>query len=130
MNKGFTLLQIILVVSLISILAGFMAFQFSAVIDQIKLTAVAKTIAQDLRAAQIRAQSTHNLQQLVFESTSYSSQGIIKKIPSPVEVATPQTIRFAATGLPQPGYFGSLTLVCRGKTKLIIISPAGRVRIE
>jgi len=130
MNKGFTLLQILLVVSLISVLAGLAAFQFSSVIDQIKLSAVARTIAQDLRAAQIRAQSTHTLQQLVFERTSYSSRGVIKKIPPPVEVATPQTIRFGITGLPQPGYFGSLSLVCRGKIKLIILSPAGRVRIE
>jgi len=128
--KGYTLLQLILVISLISILAGFFAFRFSGVVDQVKLSSSAKVIAADLRAAQMRAQANKEEVVIIFYRNFYSLNGKERKLPSPVEVQNPQTIKFSKNGTPLPGYFGTLKLISRGKTLSLIISPIGRVRIE
>ena len=128
--KGYTLVQLIIVLALISIVAGYFSFQMSGTVDTVKLQAAAKMIASDLRNAQALAVSSHTSQQVEFDRDFYTAQGIKKKIPAPVKVDTPLIFSFAPSGLPHPGFSGTLKLNAKGKTVSVILSSQGRIRIE
>ncbi len=129
-RSGFGLIELIVVISLISIIAGFFTFFFSGILDQIKIQSAAKLIASDIRSVRMLAYSSHSTQDIVFERDRYFYAEHLRVLPSPVLIKNPQTVKFAASGLPQPGYFGTLKLILKSKTISIIISPLGRVRIE
>lgn len=128
--KGYSLIEIVLVICVIGIIAGFVSFQFSGITDQIKLQSSVRQIAADLRSAQMRAISEHNDQEIDFSGSRYIANGKERTLPSSVSVIPPINIRFSPSGMPQPGYFGTIRLVCHGKASSIIISNVGRVRIE
>lgn len=128
--KGYTLVQLIILLALISVVAGYFSFQMSGTVDAIKLQSVAKMIASDLRASQALAVSTHVSQQIEFDRDLYTVRGVKKKIPAPVKIDTPLIFSFAPSGLPHPGFSGTLRLSAKGKTLSVILSSQGRVRIE
>jgi type II secretory pathway pseudopilin PulG len=129
-NFGYSLVQLIIVLSIIAIVAGYFSFRFSGILDQIKLQSAAKMIQSDLMSAKMRAQAEHINQEIAFLSNQYSFNEHKKFLPSSVFVQNPQTIKFASSGMPHPGYFGTLKLICHNKTASIVISPLGRIRIE
>jgi type II secretory pathway pseudopilin PulG len=128
--KGFTLIQLIIILALISVVAGYFSFQMSGTVDAVKLQAVAKMIASDLRASQALAVSSHTSQQLEFDREFYTVRGVKKNIPAPVKIDTPLIFSFAPSGLPHPGFSGTLRLSAKGKTVSLILSSQGRLRIE
>ncbi|MFA4967691.1 MAG: prepilin-type N-terminal cleavage/methylation domain-containing protein [Candidatus Margulisiibacteriota bacterium] len=128
--KGYSLIELVVVLSIIGIIAGFISFQFSGMTDQIKLQSSIKQIAADLRSAQMRAISEHNDQEIVFSGGRYIVNGKERALPSSVLVVPQISIRFSPSGMPQPGYFGTIRLVCHGRANSIIISNVGRVRVE
>jgi|GEM_PF-2749852 len=128
--KGFSLLQLIIVIAIISIIAGTLSFKYSASLDNVKLTAVTKAISEDLRSLQIKAMAKGADLEVVFSKDSYTIDGQEKKLPSSVEIVNPQTVKFSANLTPVPTYFGTITLRASEKTKKIIISSLGRIRVE
>jgi len=129
-KSGYSLLQLIVVLSIIAIIAGYFSFRFSGILDEIKLQSAAKMIQSDLLTLKTKAQAEHNEQEIIFQASQYSFNGHNKTLPSSVSIINPQTIKFGASGMPVPGYFGTLKLNCHNKTTSIVISPQGRIRIE
>ena len=128
--KGYSLLELVLVVCLIGIIAGFLSFKFSGITDQIKLQSSARQILSDLQSAQMKAVSGHNDQEIIFSSDRYIIAGRERKLPSSVSIASPITVRFSPSGMPYPGYFGTIKLICHSRSVSIIISNVGRIRFE
>ena len=129
-NSGYSLLQLIVVLSIIAVIAGYFSFRFSGILDEIKLQSAVKMIQSDLMAIKTKAQTEHNDQEIIFLTSQYSFNGRKKTLPSSVLIINPQTIKFGSSGMPVPGYFGTLKLNCHNKTASIVISPQGRIRIE
>jgi type II secretory pathway pseudopilin PulG len=127
---GYSLIQLVIVLSIIAIVAGYFSFRFSGILDQIKLQSAAKMIQSDLMSAKMRAQAEHINQEIIFSNNQYFFNDHKKILPSSVFIQNPQTVKFAASGMPIPGYFGTLKLICHNKTASIVISPLGRIRIE
>lgn len=128
--KGYSLLELVLVICLIGIIAGFLSFKFSGVTDQIKLQSSARQILSDLQSAQMKAVTGHTDQEIIFYNDHYTVAGRERKLPSSVSIASPVTVRFSPSGMPYPGYFGTIKLICYDRSVSIIISNIGRVRVE
>ncbi len=130
MKKGFTLLEIVIVVTLIGLVLAFMSIKFYSVSNKLKLQAASKMIVSDLRLAEQKAAAQKEMVSIVFDFDSYGVQSVKKDLPSPIRVVNPQTVAFSSSGQPIPGFFGTIVLT-DGKTAVkIIISPAGRIRTE
>ena len=129
-SSGYSLIQLIIVLSIVAIVAGYFSFRFSGILDQIKLQSAAKMILSDLMTAKMRAQAEHRNLEIVFLNSQYSFDNHKKILPASVFIQNPQTVKFASSGMPVPGYFGTLILVCHNKTASVIISPVGRIRVE
>ncbi len=129
-SNGYTLIELMVVIVIIAIVAGYFSFKFSGFLDTIKLRSAARAVAVDLRSAQMSALAQHTEKEIIFNAHNYTKDEKTRSLPSAVSVANPQKIIFGATGMPKPGNFGTVILSCHGKTISIIISSAGRIRIE
>lgn len=70
-NKGFTLIELVLVIAIIGILAGIAAPKFSASKSDFKLQATAKACQADLRYAQQLSIDTKEPHGVYFTQTGY-----------------------------------------------------------
>jgi len=128
--KGYSLIEIVLVICIIGIIAGFLSFRFSGITDQIKLQSSARQIISELRSAQMKAVSGHNDQEIIFSDDHYIVAGRERKLPSSVFILSAVTVKFSPSGMPYPGYFGTIKLLCHDRSVSIIISNIGRIRVE
>ena len=120
----------VIAISIISILALFSYISYSSYLSSNKLTAAANQAASELRLIQNQAKTENKTYQIVFFADSYQVNNS-EKVKLPPNVATNQKIfKFAASGFPLPGYSGTLVLKCNGKTRRIIVSSVGRIRVE
>ena len=108
-NRGFTLIEILIVLALIGILFAFSYISHSNYIASVKLNAETKQITSNLRAAQNEARVGHKTISVTINN---------------------KTIRFAPSGFCPPGYSGTIVVVGKNRIKKIIVSPNGRIRIE
>jgi prepilin-type N-terminal cleavage/methylation domain-containing protein len=140
MSKAFTLIELILVISMVSILAGLAPLSFRILVSALELDTAVKRLVADLHLARQLSSAQHLTVTLDFISDRpltyqiYTSDGqIIKMITLPGGLSNPQkkAIKFAASGMPAFGGSGTLELKNRqGKSKKIIISSVGRIRIQ
>jgi len=129
-EKGFSLIELVIVVTLIGLVLAFFSIKFSAVSAKIKLQAVSKIIVSDLRISQQKASSEKRLVEIIFDYNSYQIGKEKKSIPRPIKVINPQTVAFSQSGQPIPGFFGTIILSDGKSATKIIISPIGRIRSE
>ncbi len=121
LKKGFTLIEILIVISLIGILFTAAYFNHSGYVEISKLNAAKTQIVSDLRAAQNKATNEHKTVSITFDNKT--------KLPSGITVSN-KIIKFAASGFCPPGYSGTIILSGKKKSKKIIVSSNGRVRVE
>lgn len=129
-HRGFTLLELLVVIAIIGIISTVGCYYLSNAFSSIKLQAAAQEIASDLRLCQQKAISEKTDVLITFNTNNYQFLSINKTLPKPLTVQNPQLIKFSQTGNPTPGYFGTIMLIDGHKTKKIVISPIGRIRIE
>ncbi|HTY12813.1 MAG TPA: prepilin-type N-terminal cleavage/methylation domain-containing protein [Candidatus Omnitrophota bacterium] len=129
-RKGFTLIELLVIFAIIAVAAGYFSFRFSGFLDRIKLSSAARAVVADLRAGQADALSRHAEVEFRFDRRDYTRDGLTRKLPSGVEATAPSQIVFGATGLPEPGKFGTITFSCGEGTVSIVISSSGRIRTE
>lgn len=129
-NRGFTLLEILIVISLVAALFSFSYLSFSGYTDSARLNAASKLILSDLRLAQNNASSERQSYTVVFGGDFYSinSQKTVK-LPQGIS-ASPRVFIFSPSGSPPPGGSGTLLLSGKKHSRKIILSSEGRIRIE
>jgi prepilin-type N-terminal cleavage/methylation domain-containing protein len=121
-RKGFTLIESIIVMSIVALLFTISLPRLSAFSKQLYLNNSAKLIASNIRQLQSQARLTHNTQTLDLAKSN---------LPKGINIIKASNIKFSASGSPPPGGSGSIILQnSLGQTKKIITSSAGRVRIE
>ncbi len=121
-RNGFTLVEILIVLSILAVFSSFALSGFSGFSARLFLDSSAKSLASDLRALQSRAVLQHCTQNLALDDLNF---------PPGIHLASGKEIQFSPSGFPPPGGSGSLILQNRfGQTRRIIVSSVGRVRIE
>ena len=122
MRKGFSLVEIIVSLSVIAIAISFSLPFFSRFEAGFILESLAKTITSEIRLLQCLAFSQHTDTSLNLGRLS---------IPPSIKISGKLDLRFSASGSPPPGGSGTILLENQyGRQKKIILSSAGRVRIE
>ena len=121
-RPGFTLVEILIVISILAVSLSISLPVFYSFSEALSLNASARTVASELRKLQSQAMLVHETQSLDLASLN---------LPARITPTAISAISFSHTGNPPPGGSGTIVLENRfGKTKSIIVSSLGRVRIE
>jgi prepilin-type N-terminal cleavage/methylation domain-containing protein len=121
-RKAFSLIEILVVVSILTLALSFAFPTFSRFSEQLSLNAAAKSLASEIRALQSQA---------ILQSKTLNLDLVNIKLPPGINFSKISRISFASSGFPPPGGSGSLVLQNKfGRTRKIIVSSAGRVRLE
>jgi prepilin-type N-terminal cleavage/methylation domain-containing protein len=139
-SRGFTLIEIIVVVALIAILSTIILPDFKGSLRDYKLNFAARQMAQNIKLVQQKAMSEGIPWRVVFESSRNCyriNQGFKSwkqiNLPDGVEFAyigfSEKTLTFYPSGAAVPA--GSIKITNRDKSLYVIVSVAtGRVRIS
>lgn len=140
-KKGFTIIEIVLVIALIGILATISLPVYKKTAAHYSLITAARMIASDIRLAQQRSITESRSYRLLFNTgsdnyqlLSVSNKSEINYLPKGIKIIrtnfTDKTLSFLPSGAPSQG--GRVVLENRfGGRRYIIVTPAtGRVRIS
>lgn len=143
-GSGFSLLELVIVLSLAAILAGAGVLGYQALRSRLYLSMAARQVVLDLRTARTRAVSNHRNYRVIFPSGrgayqaqrdaagGYQDDG--RPIPLPQGIiitectGRDESISFVPRG--NAGVFGTITLDNgRGEVRHISVNIAGQVRV-
>jgi prepilin-type N-terminal cleavage/methylation domain-containing protein len=144
-GRGFSLIELIVVVALASILAALGVLAHQAVRPGLNLSMAARQVVMDLKVARMQAIARNTAQRVVFTSggsryqpqrkmgASYIDEGAAVELPSGIVVmdcnAAGSAIGFRPRG--NAGTFGTVTIAnARGEVRRVIVDIAGQVRVQ
>jgi prepilin-type N-terminal cleavage/methylation domain-containing protein len=128
-SKGFTLIELIMVIVLISILAVSVVPKFMDT-SAISLVGAAAVVVADIRYTQELAMSTHAPKTITFTTndTFYTVVSQTMNLPSRVSISSGATFTFNSLGEPTTGGGSSVEIQAGSSTKTISVdSYTGRV---
>jgi MSHA pilin protein MshC len=128
-SRGFTLVEIIMVVVLIGILAVSVVPKFMDT-SAISLQGGAAMVAADIRYTQELAMSTHSPKTITFTTSDifYTVNSQTMNLPSRVSISSGATFTFNSLGEPTTGGGSSVEIQAGSSTKTITVeSYTGRV---
>jgi prepilin-type N-terminal cleavage/methylation domain-containing protein len=142
---GFSLLELMVVVSLASIIAGIGVLSHHAMRPELDLSGAARQVVMDLKVARMRAATEGVNHRIVFTAggasyqpqrqggSSYNDIGAPVQLPDGIVVtgctASGSAIAFRPRG--NAATFGTVTVRnSRGEVRLVIVDIAGRVRVQ
>jgi prepilin-type N-terminal cleavage/methylation domain-containing protein len=121
-RRGFTLVELLIVLGIIGLTSFFAIPTWRAFSGQLTLQAAAQTIVSELRRLQSQACLEHR--QLAFDPARL-------KLAKDLTLSGHLNFSFSASGFPPPGGSGTLIVSNQaGRQKKIVVSAAGRVRSE
>ena len=121
-RKGFTLIEILIVISVLALIFSITLPTLSTFSAELSLEASTKAVASELRNLQSRAILQHKTLSLDLSKL---------KLPLGVKNINACNLSFSSSGFPPPGGSGTVILQNKfGRTRKVILSSAGRVRIE
>jgi prepilin-type N-terminal cleavage/methylation domain-containing protein len=137
-SSGFTILELLIVISIISIISAFSFFHLLNWQTSFLVKIAAQRIASELRLAKIEALKTGDITKITFDSARdiliyRGSKSRIVNFPRGVDLYNTNfdnnTISFYSTGTPSMG--GTITIQVRKKLMYLTVTPVtGRVRIN
>ena len=141
-DRGFTLVEIVVALSLISILLAIAIPEWGTLLPTFRLNSSARQVQSELNRVKARAVSENTNFRLVFSAASYSIErdngtgyettGEGKPLPEGIDIrsTTTSTLGFTARGTATPGTGGTVKL-CNIKEagKNVVVSSTGRIRI-
>lgn len=142
MQKGFTLIELILVISVISAILCFSIEQIRPLKESLAVRTSAQQLLGDLNMIKLRSIQRGTVYELNCAKNYYiisyldnNTGGYIKErfetLSSGVFVEKPVNFRFSSSGFPCPGYIGTAQIISlTGKTAKVVVSSVGRIRIE
>jgi prepilin-type N-terminal cleavage/methylation domain-containing protein len=142
--NGFSLLELIIVLSLMSILAGIGVLEHHALRSRLDLGRAARQVLMDLRMTRMRAATDHVNYRLVFPSDSrtyqaqrksggeYKDAGVPVSLPAGIVIvdctARDHSISFVPRG--NAGSFGTITVGnVQGEVRHVAVDIAGQARV-
>ena len=136
-KRGFSLLELIIVVALIGILSGLAIPSIKSNLPQYYLSGAARQVMTDLMLARMKAVSSNANKAVTFRSTGsstvYTIEGISTDIPSQfkgVSLSSTGNITFYSTGTSSRSIVITLTGSPGLSPKYVDVSTAGRARIR
>lgn len=144
-ERGYSLLELIVVLGLMGILLTLAVFAQAAMRERLRLASAARQVATDLAVARMRAISRNREQRLLFTpgSTQYLAQeragagfddaGPRRDLPTGVRIDDCTAPGDAVTFRPRggAGSFGTVVLgASSGATRSVTVSITGRTRIQ
>jgi len=129
-QKGFTLVSLLVALAILGTLFAYTTLSTSGFLDGLRLKAAAKEATSSLRSAQARAVAQKRTVIVSFVSDSYSIDGKTYSLPGKIKVQKDKEFRFSSTGAPLVGYSGTVIFVSGKHIRKIILSSAGRIRVE
>ncbi len=142
MKKGFTILELLIVISLVSLLMSISAMNMAGLKRALLLDNSANELANTLTIMKQTAISSSgrtglvcNVKKYYIETLDLFSNSMKKtreaSLPDGICFKEPCEISFSQSGFPIPGYSGTITMSDRSeRIKKIIVSSFGRIRIE
>jgi type IV fimbrial biogenesis protein FimT len=143
-TSGFSLLELIIVLALISILAGIGVLEHQALRSRLNLGLAARQVLMDLKMARMHAVTDHVNYRIVFSSDSrtyqaqrksghgYSDEGLPVSLPDGIVIAdctaNGHSISFVPRG--NAGSFGTITIRnIQGEVRHVSVDIAGQARV-
>lgn len=142
MNKGFTIIEFLVVMSIFSVLISFSIFGFGSLEKGAKLRGATDQVSAKLNMVKQKAVSSSTAVELFCDSNSCKTRKLniasnnfeetdVDPLPNGVHFDNTISFRFSSSGFPQPGYFGTATIKDGfGKAKKVVVSSVGRIRTE
>lgn len=132
-DRGFSLVELIVVIGLISILSGVAVIGIKSMLPQLRLSAAARRVMTDLMQARMQAVNTNTSVAVTFASNQYTVGGVITKIPDwfkDVTLSSSSNPTFQPMGTTSSTVVVTLNGASGLPTKFVDISMAGRVKIR
>jgi prepilin peptidase dependent protein A len=142
-QRGFSLLELLTVMTLIAILAGIGVLNHHALRARLNLRTAARQIVMDLKVARMRAVATNSNHRIRFRNADYQRQrkkgdqyaddGPAVPLPTGIAItdctANDDAISFRPRG--NASSFGAITIGNqRGDVRRIVVDIAGQIRVE
>src|SRR5579862_4078201 len=145
MNRGMSLLEVLVVLAVIAILAGFAVLDHQAMRPRLDLRTAARQVVLDLRVARMRAIAENVNHRVVFPTGAggyqhqrksgggYADDGVVVSLPRGIVIgdctAPENGISFKPRG--NAATFGTVTLRNRtGDEQRVVVDIAGQARVQ
>lgn len=139
---GFTLLEVLVALALVTILAAFSIPRWGTLLSTYRLRSAARQLRSDLSRIKMQAVSETARLQLIFSASKYSIKkydgtayrpiGEERSLPKGIDIrsATRSSLGFTPRGTATPGTGGTVKL-CNSKDAgtNVVVSSTGRIRI-
>jgi prepilin-type N-terminal cleavage/methylation domain-containing protein len=132
-NRGFTLLEIMIVITLIAILSAVAAISIKSNMPQYYLSGAARRVMTDLMLTKMKAVSNNAATTVTFNSTGYTIGGVPTDISSEfrgVSISSTGSITFFTMGTTSGSVRITLNSSLGPSAKYVDVSAAGRIRIR
>lgn len=144
-RRGFSILELVVTLSLVSILAGIGVLSHNALRPRLNLGMAMRQVVMDLQVTRMRAVAHNTNHRIVFSAggtgyqlqrqtgTAYDDEGAPVALPTGIAVldctARDSTITFRPRG--NASSFGTVTLGnTAGDVRLVVVDIAGQVRVQ
>ncbi|MFC1560233.1 Tfp pilus assembly protein FimT/FimU [Candidatus Margulisiibacteriota bacterium] len=140
MRKGFTLIEMLVIVLIIGALSGLAYFGFTSIRGSLDVNYSAKQIVLDMRLTQDLAKTLRYPHQIEFPKGSneyrvidLEDDRIVKQVRlgSAIRFSGKEIFIFSSSGNPVVGGSGTLVISnSKGRSREVIVSSIGRIRVE